>query len=306
MSMATQTWDALIAESRGIEKLAQKVQGKDGSPEADDELRGRYDEWYASCLAILPPELIDEFRSAYMGDGDHPRIRDFLANPRAIVVGQGYAVGGGRRYVPDGVGSFTIVETLAQSYTPRWHRYSYGEHFLPHLLAQRTLLVVASKRVVRSLVVSDPVTLVEHLATSFHRCANQLLQRHDKRAPFEIEDEYDVQDLFHALLRLFFSDVRAEQDGPAFAGAQSRIDFLLPAERMGIEIKKTHARLKDGDLGKQLIDDINRYSGHPTCETLVIFVYDPEKRVSNPAGLKANLERPRARDMAVHAVINQG
>jgi REase_DpnII-MboI len=34
---------------------------------------------------------------------------------------------------------------------------------------------------------------------------------HRDRAPFEIKDEYDVQDFLHAILKLHFDDVRPEE-----------------------------------------------------------------------------------------------
>lgn len=42
-----------------------------------------------------------------------------------------------------------------------------------------------------------------------------------------LEDEYDVQDLPHALLLLYFDDVRAEEWTPSYAGKSARMDFLL-------------------------------------------------------------------------------
>ena len=43
-----------------------------------------------------------------------------------------------------------------------------------------------------------------------------------------MEDEYDVQDLFHALLTIYFEDIRKEEWSPSYAGGASRMDFLLP------------------------------------------------------------------------------
>jgi hypothetical protein len=153
-------WDALIAESKALERLAQRVQGKGATAEADDELRDRYAEWLADCLAALPSDLREEFRSYYRGDGNAPRIQDFLSNPRAVEVGQGYAVGEGRRYVPNQFGSFDVVNTPGMSYTPRWLRHTYENHFYPNLLAQRNLLVEASRRAVAPSITSDAVALI--------------------------------------------------------------------------------------------------------------------------------------------------
>jgi hypothetical protein len=57
----------------------------------------------------------------------------------------------------------------------------------------------------------------------FHKVARQLRARFSDRTPFEIEDEYDVQDVFHALLKLFFDDVRPEEYTPSYAGAAKGI-----------------------------------------------------------------------------------
>ena len=64
---------------------------------------------------------------------------------------------------------------------------------------------------------------IEH----FHACANQLKRRHGERETLIIKDEYDVQDLLHALLKLHFSDVRPEEWTPSNAGNSNRMDFLL-------------------------------------------------------------------------------
>ena len=58
----------------------------------------------------------------------------------------------------------------------------------------------------------------------------------------DVQDEYDVQDLFHALLHIHFEDIRPEEWAPSFAGASSRMDFLLKQEQIIIEIKKNPTR----------------------------------------------------------------
>lgn len=136
----------------------------------------------------------------------------------------------------------------------------------------------------------DTLSLIEKLCLRFHRAARQLQQRHNQRDTLTIEDEYDVQDLLHAILRLHFDDIRAEEWTPSYAGGSSRVDFLLKAEQIVIEVKKTRASMKAKDLGEQLIIDRARYEVHPDCKTLICFVYDPEGRVGNPVGLERDLE----------------
>ena len=65
----------------------------------------------------------------------------------------------------------------------------------------------------------------------------QLQRRHSGRLTLEVNDEYDVQDFLHALLRIFFDDVRPEEHTPSYAGKSSRIDFLLPEESIALECK---------------------------------------------------------------------
>jgi hypothetical protein len=69
------------------------------------------------------------------------------------------------------------------------------------------------------------------------------------------------------------------------------MDFLLKEEQIVIEVKKTRVGLNDKELGRQLIEDKERYKQHPDCKKLVCFVYDPEGRINNPKGLQNDLNR---------------
>src|SRR5205823_4153291 len=107
----------------------------------------------------------------------------------------------------------------------------------------------------------------------------------------DVNDEYDVQDLMHGLLRLHFDDVRAEEWVPSYAGGGARTDFLLPEIDTVVEIKKTRQGLTAKLVGEQLIVDIVRYKKHPQCRRLFCFVYDPEGRIPNPAGIENDLNK---------------
>lgn len=137
---------------------------------------------------------------------------------------------------------------------------------------------------------SNPFLCVENMCQKFPLVARQLRQRHGGRQTIEIKDEYDVQDLFHSLLKLHFDDIRAEECTPSYAGSASRVDFLLKKEKLVIEIKKTRNNLGAKEIGNELTIDIARYHAHPDCETLVCFVYDPDGRINNPIGVESDLE----------------
>lgn len=136
----------------------------------------------------------------------------------------------------------------------------------------------------------DALTLVERICLKFHAVARQMRDRYANRETLRIEDEYDVQDLLHALLKVHFEDIRPEEWTPSYAGASSRVDFLLKSEQIVIEVKKTRSSMSVNDLGAQLLVDVARYQRHPDCKLLVCFVYDPEGRVGNPTGLERDLE----------------
>lgn len=137
----------------------------------------------------------------------------------------------------------------------------------------------------------DPWLPIETICNRFHLIARQMRARYNGRETLRVTDEYDVQDLLHALLRLNFEDIRPEEYTPSYAGGSSRMDFLLKAEQIVVEVKKTRDSMSPKDLGGQLIEDIDRYQAHPDCKLLVCFVYDPEGLIPNPRGIEADLNR---------------
>lgn len=130
---------------------------------------------------------------------------------------------------------------------------------------------------------------VEIICNRFHLITRQLRSRHENRKTIEVEDEYDAQDLFHALLYLYFDDIRKEEWVPIYAGGGSRIDFVLKQEQIVIELKKTRKGLTAKELGEQLLVDIQKYQAYPYCKILICFVYDPEGRIANPRGVENDL-----------------
>ena len=150
---------------------------------------------------------------------------------------------------------------------------------------------------------ASSVQMIIDIFEKFHRFARQLKVRHKARPSIIIEDEYDVQDLIHAILKLFFNDVRAEECTPSYAGGASRIDFLIKSENIGIEIKKTRPNLRDKELGEQLIIDKERYKSHHNCKTLICFIYDPDEQIVNPSGLTNDLTEENE-DLSIFVVIS--
>lgn len=134
-----------------------------------------------------------------------------------------------------------------------------------------------------------PSQVLIALLKNFDKSARQIKRRYDNRTTIEIKDEYDAQDLLHSILRAFFDDVRPEEYTPSYAGSSSRVDFLLKKEKTVVEVKFASQRLKEKEIGNQLIIDIKKYQTHPDCEQLYCLVYDPNGEIHNPVGLENDL-----------------
>ena len=140
------------------------------------------------------------------------------------------------------------------------------------------------------------------LCRRFHLFARQLAHRHDHRSAMTIKDEYDVQDLFHAILLLHFDDVRTEEVAPSYAGNSSRVDFYLPDARTIVEVKMTRHSLPQRRVVDQLIEDATRYASMSHVDTLVCLVYDPDNHCRNPTALERDVAES-GRKLSVHAVV---
>lgn len=133
------------------------------------------------------------------------------------------------------------------------------------------------------------VTLLKGLPRAMH----PLTHRRKGSVALTFATEYDVQDLLHALLRPWVRDIRAEEFTPSYAGTSTRMDFLLPVQRLVIELKFVRDRSHATKIGDQLTIDIDHYRKHPECDTLWCVVYDQNHFLRNAEGLMRDLEGPR-------------
>lgn len=280
------TWDNLISEGQRLNEVASKVQsdfspGSHDLPDEDiEKFVTDYLSWYTDCLTLLPEDLKSAFRGPY-----ETRIRDFLINPTK---------------------TYEAMDEY-EHYLPAYS-YSYQGYFYTPFFTQRQILLEANKRqqnVSSTVTTFNAVEIIEQIGRRFDLVARQLTKRYNKRETLTIVDEYDVQNLFHAMLKLFFDDIRREEWTPSYAGKSSRIDFLLKNEEIIIEIKKTRSTLKDKELSDELIIDKERYQAHPKCKTLIAFVYDPDEYIDNPKGLETDLNE-LTDTMVVKVIISPG
>jgi hypothetical protein len=133
-------------------------------------------------------------------------------------------------------------------------------------------------------------TILDTIFNRFPILIRQLKKRYGNRQAFEVNDEYDLQDLLEAVLRLHFDDVRSEEWCPSYAGGSKRMDFYLNNENIAIETKMTREGLSDKQIGEQLLIDIPNYRQHANCDKVYCFIYDPEGKIRNPMGVIKDLE----------------
>jgi len=136
---------------------------------------------------------------------------------------------------------------------------------------------------------TDHLNITKKLCQRFHFVARQLRLRGEYRSTLDIEDEFDVQDLLHALLRLQFDDISTDEWTPSYTNGAQRTTFLLNHDGLAIIVKKTRTGLSAKDLSDQVRVDIERYRARGRCTNLFCFIYDPEGRIGNPRGLESEI-----------------
>ncbi|EPH6764576.1 hypothetical protein ACS0ON_004204 [Cronobacter dublinensis] len=137
----------------------------------------------------------------------------------------------------------------------------------------------------------DSLSKAINICERFGLVVDAMKIRYASRPPLLMNDEYDVQDLLHALLKIEFDDIRCEDAVSSTFNRNARVDFVLHKEKIVIECKMTRAGLNDKEIGKQLIEDILKYTKHPDCGHLICLVYDPAGLIVNEAGIQNDLNR---------------
>ena len=135
-------------------------------------------------------------------------------------------------------------------------------------------------------------SLLEGICDRFHRAGAHLSNRRKGKYSIDFSDEYDVQDVFGAIIKCCYDDVRDEEWTPSYGARAARIDFVIPVIETAAELKR--ARPKQA-ISDELILDIARYSKYPDVKKLVCFVYDPEGFLRRDAtAIEADLSGKRS------------
>jgi REase_DpnII-MboI len=147
----------------------------------------------------------------------------------------------------------------------------------------------SNARVIESALDQDPLHLIRKVCLRFHSVVRQLRLRKDYRPTIEVDDDYDLQDLLCALLKVEFDEVATDEWTPPYTAGASRTTFLVEKDQIAIIAKKTGPSVTTKELADQVAADSAYYRAQGRCSTLFCFMYDPEGRVGSPKRLETTL-----------------
>jgi len=125
---------------------------------------------------------------------------------------------------------------------------------------------------------SPDAALIEQICKRLPHAARVLALRSRKgKLPFEIADEYDVQDLLHATLRAYLKYSVQEDPLPKVAGAKSsRIDVSIEELGILIEVKYVRGPEDQKRIFEEYSQDLVLYAEWTHLKTLIYLVYNSD------------------------------
>lgn len=227
---------ALLNQVEELAELGRTAQDEDpsrGEPAAR-QLQDRYLTWYSAALGALPEDLRGRFVEQYEPQRATltPKIKQFVAKPRQPWV------------LYDSVPKFLKGHG-------RW-QHSLKRSYEEPLLEQRRLLLEAKGRFG---VNAEVRHTADRLTELFRRlpAALAILEREQRgRAGLTVADEYDLQRVVHALLRLHADDVEPEETTPRRAGGapDPRDEIITTREGRRVFVAPEAA----GEVADRLLD----------------------------------------------------
>ncbi len=120
---------------------------------------------------------------------------------------------------------------------------------------------------------SAEIELVLQLCSRLNHSAKVLNRRRSNKQPFEVVDEYDVQDLLKAVLRAYFKYSVSEDPISKVANVSSRADFAIEDLGVIIEAKYVHSPNEQSRIVREFAEDLLLYSKCPFLAHFIYFVY---------------------------------
>lgn len=149
---------------------------------------------------------------------------------------------------------------------------------------------------------SDARTIVERAARQFHEAALSLKKHPHGGDVFSVQNEWDCQYLFRAILTSLIQDVRIEEWSPSVAGSSGRCEFFLKDHRLMVELKFARRKSDSKKFKTELSTDLRDYGANEAVEVVVILIYDPDHVLEAAVQLQKDLSEP-TRDLDDVVVI---
>jgi hypothetical protein len=132
--------------------------------------------------------------------------------------------------------------------------------------------------------------------------------RHRGRLPFEVKDEYDLQDFVRALLQMWYPKaVKPEEPIPTVGGKGGRVDFVLDGLKWLIELKVFRDETDwKATMFSDITSKIERYGKDPRCDVLFVLIYDPNRAFRSAVAVEHELSAERTigdRKFRVHVIV---
>jgi hypothetical protein len=152
------------------------------------------------------------------------------------------------------------------------------------------------------------VALLLQLCERLPQAARFLASRRAGKQPYKIVDEYDVQDLLHAVIRTYFKYSIDEEPLGKVGGARSaRADLALPDINTLIEVKFVRGPKDQQRIVEEFAQDLLLYTAWAPLQTFIYMIYnsadlrDPEAVARLQGNGKTELNGKRYRTAIVLA-----
>ena len=141
----------------------------------------------------------------------------------------------------------------------------------------------------------DKTSVLIQMIDNFRVVASFLAERGHGRPSFVIDNEYDVQDLLFGCVRSFFLDAHREEYVPQHTGTSKRTDILVPSADVLLEVKYVRNTNHAKTIANEIKVDIESYHTHPSCKTVLVFIYDPKVYIVDPDLIERDLSGQRVK-----------
>ena len=108
-----------------------------------------------------------------------------------------------------------------------------------------------------------------------------VVSRWQSKNLFEINSEKIIQDLLYTMLIGSFPTLKYENPNSKAGITSSIADFTIDEIQLFLEVKYVSKKEDAKRIEKECKSDIISYAKQPNCNTIIFFVYDPNKNIDN-------------------------